>query len=85
MRRQIYWVGTNFTKDPWPGIVLPVTTSACFELPEVELLARIMLESLCKSRESTRGQQAVATLPRPHASAPYLPAATDTASPDATK
>ena len=39
----------------------------------------------CKSRESTRGQQAVATLPRPHASAPYLPAATDTASPDATK
>jgi thioesterase domain-containing protein/acyl carrier protein len=40
------------------------------QLPEAELLAKIMLESLCKSRESTRGQQAVATLPRPNTGAP---------------
>jgi amino acid adenylation domain-containing protein len=33
------------------------------ELPVVEQLAPTMLESLCKSRESTRGQGAVATLP----------------------
>jgi hypothetical protein len=33
------------------------------------MLARIMLESLNKSRESAREQQAVTTLPRPHVGA----------------
>jgi amino acid adenylation domain-containing protein len=75
----------EFHKGPLAGHRLAGDHIGLLQLPEVELLARIMLESLCKSRESTRGQQAVATLPRPHASAPYLPAATDTASPYATK
>ena len=75
----------EFHKGPLTGHRLAGDHVTMLDLPVVEQLARIMLESLCKSRESTRGQQAVATLPRPHASAPYLPAATDTASPDATK
>ena len=75
----------KFHKGPLAGHRLAADHIGLLDPPEVEQLARMMLESLCKSRESTRGQQAVATLPRPHASAPYLPAATDTASPDATK
>jgi amino acid adenylation domain-containing protein len=73
----------EFHKGPLAGHRLAGDHFSLLQLPEAEQLARMMLELLCKSRESTRGQRAVATLPRPHASAPYLPAATDTASADA--
>ena len=73
----------EFHKGPLAGHRLAGDHFSLLQLPQAEQLARMMLELLCKSRESTRGQRAVATLPRPHASAPYLPAATDTASADA--
>jgi amino acid adenylation domain-containing protein len=67
------WAG--FHTGPVAGHRLACDHTGLLQLPVAAMLARVMLESLCKSRESTPGQQAVATLPRLHASAPYLPEA----------
>lgn len=58
----------EFHKGPLAGHRLPGNHVGLLQPPQAELLARIMLESLCKSRQSTCGQQAAATLPQPHAS-----------------
>jgi amino acid adenylation domain-containing protein len=58
----------EFHKGLLAGHRLPGDHVGLLQLPQAELLARIMLESLCKSRQSTCGQQAAATLPQPHAS-----------------
>jgi len=69
----------EFHKGPLAGHRVAGDHIGLLQLPAAELLARLVLESLCKSRGSTREQQAVATLRRPHAGASYLPTATDTA------
>jgi amino acid adenylation domain-containing protein len=50
----------EFHKGPLAGHRLAGDHTGLLQLPKAELLARSMLESLCKSRESTPGQQAVA-------------------------
>jgi amino acid adenylation domain-containing protein len=61
------WGG--FHTGPVAGHRLACDHTGLLQLPVVEMLARILLESLNKSRESAREQQAVATLPRPPAGA----------------
>jgi amino acid adenylation domain-containing protein len=75
----------EFHKGPLAGHCLAADHVGLLQLPEVEHLARLMLESLCKSRKSARPRQAVAPLPGPNASVPYFPTATATASEDAPK
>jgi amino acid adenylation domain-containing protein len=58
----------EFHKGPLAGHRLTGNHVGLLQPPQAELLARIMLDSLCKSGQSTCGQQAAATLPQPHAS-----------------
>jgi amino acid adenylation domain-containing protein len=53
---------TEFHKGPLDAHRLAGDHSGLLQLPEADLLARIMLESLGTSRESTPGRQPVATL-----------------------
>ncbi len=53
---------SEFHKGTLAGHRLAGDHSGLLQLPEADLLARIMLESLGKSRESTPGRQPVATL-----------------------
>jgi amino acid adenylation domain-containing protein len=67
----------EFHKGPLAGHRVAGDHTGLLQLPAAELLARVLLESLNKSRESTRQRQAVATLSRPHAGASYLPEAAE--------
>jgi amino acid adenylation domain-containing protein len=62
----------DYHKGPLTGRRFAGDHISLLQLPQVEQLARIVLESLCRSRQSTCGRQAVAKLPRAHASS-YAP------------
>ncbi|WP_428340890.1 non-ribosomal peptide synthetase [Mycobacterium sp.] len=76
------WSG--FHKGPLLGHRFAGDHFSLLQLPQAELLATIMLESLFKSRESTGGQPAT-TLQRTHASARYRPWGADAATVDSAK